>query len=193
MRMETNKAKQALRKEMALRKKTYTKTTLSDLSGQIISHLEQTPLFQAASCIALYHALPGEVQTARLLDRWHREKRLLLPLVDGNDLRMLRYEGPDSLEPGAFGILEPKADGIEAKPDEIDLIIVPGVAFDDQLHRLGRGRGFYDRLLAATHAPKIGICYGFQLVPLVPTEPFDIPMDYLLTEKGLIASSSPMR
>ncbi len=151
-----------------------------------MSHLEQCKLFQKASCIALYHALPGEVQTAAFIDKWYQKKRLLLPLVDGDDLRMFQYDGPESVQTGAFGILEPKADGTEVKPEAIDLMIVPGVAFDRNHNRMGRGRGFYDRLLSSVTSPKIGLCYEFQMVPEIPTEPFDIKMDYIVTEKGLV-------
>lgn len=110
------------------------------------------------------------------------KKKLLLPLIVGDDLRLLLYEGPESLKPGPFGILEPKADGIEVPKNEIDLIIVPGVAFDKDKNRMGRGRGFYDRLLSTLNAPKVGICFGFQLIPQVPVEPFDKKMDYVITE-----------
>lgn len=172
---------------MAARKREYSKTILSERSQTILSHLEELPLFRAASCIALYHALPGEVQTAPFIDKWHTKKRLVLPLVDGNDLRLFLYQGPDSVQPGAFGILEPKADGgTEIRPEEIDLMIVPGVAFDRNLHRMGRGKGFYDRLLSTTTAPKVGLCFSFQLLPEIPVEPFDIPMDHLVTEAGFL-------
>lgn len=171
---------------MALQKKKYSKITLCELSDAIMSHLEQCELFQKASCIALYHALPGEVQTAAFIDKWYQKKRLLLPLVDGDDLRMFLYDGPESVQTGAFGILEPKADGTEVMPEAIDLMIVPGVAFDRNHNRMGRGRGFYDRLLSSVTSPKIGLCYEFQMVPEIPTEPFDIKMDYIVTEKGLI-------
>ena len=67
--------------------------------------------------------------------------------------------------------------------EDIDLVIVPGVAFDRQHNRLGRGKGFYDRLLSTLSAPKIGICYSFQLKEHIPTEPFDKKMDLILTEK----------
>ena len=105
--------------------------------------------------------------------------------MEGDDLRLLRYTGPDSLRKGAFGIWEPKADGEEAVEGAIDLIIVPGVAFDAQGHRLGRGRGFYDRLLSSLDTPKVGICFDFQLVPSVPVESFDHPMDHVITESGI--------
>ena len=87
-----------------------------------------------------------------------------------------------TLKPGPFGILEPKADGIEVPKNEIDLIIVPGVAFDKDKNRMGRGRGFYDRLLSTLNAPKVGICFGFQMIPQVPVEPLDKKMDYVITE-----------
>ena len=155
---------------MASLKRSYTKTTLLDLSAKIMDRLEETDLFQQASCIALYHAIPGEVQTAGLIEKWYRKKRLLLPLIKGNDLQLLLYAGKESLKTGVFGILEPSED-CEAVPEsEIDLIIVPGVAFDRQHNRLGRGKGFYDRLLSTLDVPKIGICYDFQLKDQIPPE-----------------------
>ena len=72
-----------------------------------MDRLEQTELFQAASCIALYHAIPGEVQTAGFIEKWYQKKKLLLPLIVGDDLRVLLYEVPESLKPGPFGILGP--------------------------------------------------------------------------------------
>lgn len=168
---------------MASLKRSYTKTTLLDLSAKIMDQLEETDLFQQASCIALYHAIPGEVQTAGLIEKWYRKKRLLLPLIKGNDLQLLLYAGKESLKTGVFGILEPSED-CEAVPEsEIDLIIVPGVAFDRQHNRLGRGKGFYDRLLSTLDVPKIGICYDFQLKDQIPAEPFDRKMDLIITEK----------
>ena len=141
---------------------------MCELSDKIMDRLEQTELFQAASCIALYHAIPGEVQTAGFIEKWYQKKKLLLPLIVGDDLRLLLYEGPESLKPGPFGILEPKADGIEA--------------FDKDKNRMGRGRGFYDRLLSTLNAPKVGICFGFQMIQQVPVEPLDKKMDYVITE-----------
>ena len=171
---------------MASLKRSYTKTTLLDLSAKIMDRLEETDLFQQASCIALYHAIPGEVQTAGLIEKWYRKKRLLLPFIRGNDLQLLLYAGKESLKTGVFGILEPSED-CEAVPEsEIDLIIVPGVAFDRQHNRLGRGKGFYDRLLSTLDVPKIGICYDFQLKDQIPAEPFDRKMDLIITEKEIL-------
>ena len=167
---------------MAAKKSAFTPTELLDRSAIILRRLAECSLFREAKQVALYHALPGEVQTAAFIERWYKEKRLFLPLVVGDDLRLLRYTGSASLQKGAFGIWEPNPDGEEAVEGAIDLIIVPGVAFDRQCHRLGRGRGFYDRLLSSLDVPKVGICFDFQLVPSVPIEPFDCPMDHVVTE-----------
>ena len=144
---------------MASLKRSYTKTTLQDLSAKIMERLEETDLFRQASCIALYHAISGEVQTAGLIEKWYREKKLLLPLIKGNDLQLLLYSGKESLKAGAFGILEPTEDCMAVPENEIDLIIVPGVAFDRQRNRLGRGKGFYDRLLSTLNVPKLSLIH----------------------------------
>lgn len=110
----------------------------------------------------------------------------MLPLIKGNDLQLLLYSGKESLKAGAFGILEPTEDCVAVPENEIDLIIVPGVAFDRQRNRLGRGKGFYDRLLSTLNVPKIGISYDFQLKDQIPVEPFDRKMDLIITEKEII-------
>ena len=150
---------------------------MCELSDKIMDRLEQFRLFQAASCIALYHAIPGRSTDRRLYREMVPEEKASVALDRRDDLRLLLYEGPESLKPGPFGILEPKADGIEVPKNEIDLIIVPGVAFDKDKNRMGRGRGFYDRLLSTLNAPKVGICFGFQMIPQVPVEPLDKKMD----------------
>ena len=154
---------------------------MCELSDKIMNHLEQTELFQAASCIALYHAIAGEVQTAGFIEKWYQKKKLLLPLIVGDDLRLLLYEGPESLKPGPFGILEPKADGIEVPKNEIDLIIVPGVAFvktrtawDEE--GILRPPSFHAQRSQGWHM------LGFQMIPQVPVEPLDKKMDYVITE-----------
>lgn len=159
---------------------------MCELSEKILEQLEETELFRHASCIALYHAIPGEVQTAAFIEKWYLKKKLLLPLIKGDDLLLIPYTGKESLQSGIFGILEPRYTGITIPEQEIDLIIVPGVAFDRQLNRLGRGKGYYDRLLSSIQAPKVGICFNFQLIEEVPTEPFDKQIDILITEKEML-------
>lgn len=171
---------------MASLKRSFGKTILLEHSKKILNRLEETALFRSASSIALYYAIPGEVQTAAFIEKWHHKKQLLLPLIEGDHLRLLTYTGKESLKPGAFGIPEPDGTTPPVPESDIDLIIVPGVAFDRQCNRMGRGKGYYDRLLSTTKAPKIGICFDFQLLESIPVEPFDIKMDMIITEKEIV-------
>lgn len=171
---------------MASRKKEFSKTTLCSLSDKILENLEQTEVFRNASCMAIYHAIPGEVQTSAFIEKWYTEKTILLPVIEGDDLRLLPYTGSQSLKAGIFGILEPTPDNRTIQEEEIDLIVIPGVAFDRERNRMGRGKGYYDRLLSTLQAPKVGICFGFQLLPVIPVEPFDKKMDWVITEQEII-------
>lgn len=110
------------------------------------------------------------------------KKRILLPVVVGDDLELRLYTRPEDLKPGAYGIEEPTGELFTDYAD-IDFIAVPGVAFDRNGNRLGRGKGYYDRLLPRIpSAYKAGICFPFQLVEEVPAEPFDIRMDEIITQ-----------
>lgn len=181
--MGTYEDKRNLRKEMAARKRAYPADTLQEMSERIMERVEADERFRSAPCVALYHAIAGEVRTDSLLDRWYRRKRLLLPRIEGERLRLLPYEGAGSIRQGAYGIWEPLPGGSETPPEEISLIIVPGIAFDRAGNRMGRGKGYYDRLLPSLGATKIGVCFGFQLLPSIPAGPLDEPMDGIITER----------
>ena len=152
-------------------------------SDLIMQQVEQRPEFRQARVVLLYWSMADEVQTHAFVERWHKHKTLLLPCVDGDNLRLRQYTGPDCLVPGQqFGIGEPTGPEFTAL-DTIDLIIVPGVAFDRQGNRMGRGRGFYDRLLRSTpSALKIGLAFGFQLMDEIPVEPHDIRMNLVISD-----------
>lgn len=151
--------------------------TRQSLSAKALAALEARPAFRAASTVVLYYSLEDEVDTHAFVQAWSEKKRILLPVVKGEELELREYTGPQDLAVGAYHIEEPVGNAFMAY-GEIDLIVVPGVAFDLQGHRLGRGKGYYDRLLPRLpHARKIGLCFPFQVVEEVPVEPFDIPMD----------------
>ncbi|MBQ0159431.1 MAG: 5-formyltetrahydrofolate cyclo-ligase [Bacteroidales bacterium] len=152
-------------------------------SMPIMQKVESLAQFAEAKTILLYWSMEDEVQTHDFVNRWYEKKTLLLPCVDGDNLKLRQYTGPDCLVAGEqFGIGEPN--GPEYTDlDSIEMIIVPGVAFDGNNNRMGRGRGFYDRLLKSTpNAFKVGVAFNFQMVDLVPTEPFDVAMDAVLSE-----------
>ena len=151
-------------------------------SARILAAAEALPAFAAADCVLLYMALPDEVQTAPLLARWSGRKRLAIPRVCGQELELCEYD-PLRLRPGYRGIAEPDSGARRIDPDEIGLAMVPGVAFAfgaGQVRRLGRGKGFYDRLLPRLRCPAVGICYPFRVLDTVPTDPWDRPLDALL-------------
>ena len=90
------------------------------------------------------------------------------------------------LAPGAYGILEPET-VVPVAPERLDLVLVPGVAFDKNGGRIGFGKGYYDRFLQKTSAKTVALCYGFQIVPDCFSESEDYPMDYIVTEDEVIA------
>lgn len=178
--METKEIKKILRKEIAARKKNYSPEWRAEISEIILKKIESLPAFQSCDTILFYHALPDEVQTQLLLKRWCDTKRLVLPVVDGENLILRRYL-PQKVEAGYCSILEPTDTEI-VPPSEIELAIVPGVAFDAQCNRLGRGRGFYDRLLPDLSCEIVGLGFDFQLVDEIPVEPFDRRLSMVITE-----------
>lgn len=173
---------------IAQKKKTYTSAQLTQWSSSLLSKLEDHPVFCQAKTVLMYYALPDEVQTQAFVERWSKSKNIILPVVQGNDLELRFYEGKDSLKKGAYGIEEPYGRRL-TNYNDIELAIIPGVSFDKEGNRLGRGKGYYDRLLPQLSAYKIGICFQFQVAPLLPTEPFDILMDEVWTENGCISKT----
>ena len=170
--------KQEVRQEIRSRKVACSLQERAALSSEVIAKLEATPLWKQAHTVLLYRSLPDEVATEDLILRaCEQGKRVLLPVVIGDDLELREYRGEDSLSEGAFHILEPQGCAF-TNFEAIDLAIIPGVAFTADGRRLGRGRGYYDRLLARlVDVCKIGICWPFQLLEQLPSEAHDIGMD----------------
>lgn len=152
-------------------------------SMPILQQVEQLKAFADARCVLAYWSMDDEVHTHDFLNRWYERKCMLLPCVEGDDLLLRQYTGPSSLRPGPqFGIPEPVGPLFE-QLDKIEMIVVPGVAFDRKGDRMGRGRGFYDRLLKTTpKAMKVGVAFDFQMFDEIPMEPFDVPMDVVVSE-----------
>ena len=135
-----------------------------------------------AKNILIYHSLHDELSTEPFL-KSITDKTFFLPRVNGNCLDIVSYN-ENLLKKGTYNIIEPIGESIS--PSKLDLIIVPGVAFDKNKNRLGRGKGFYDKLLSEVTCCKIGICYDFQLLEYLPCEDHDIKMNLIVTPKYLI-------
>ena len=138
--------------------------------------------FHYANTALLFWPLPGEVDLRGLIES--TAKRIVLPVVVGDNL-ILREYSPEFMSIGKFGIHEPDERAREVSPEEIDFAVIPGVAFDRYGNRLGRGKGFYDRLLPALHCPKCGVAFSYQIFDDIPVDPWDIPMDVVVTESAV--------
>lgn len=150
---------------------------------RVFEHLERTAAFMLAEHILMYHSLPDELSTHEFLNRWSGRKNFYLPRVNGVNLDILPYDR-SRMHLGAFNIEEPTGDET-ADINDIELIIVPGVAYDKRGNRIGRGKGFYDRLLQDSHAVTIGVAYHCQLVDDIEPDEYDVPVDYVITEQGI--------
>lgn len=151
-----------------------------EAASEVFAQLEKTAAFMMAQNILMYHSLPDELSTISFLKKWRDRKNFFLPRVNGVNLDLLPYIESE-LERGAFDIEEPQGSEL-ANVEDIDLMIIPAVAFDRKGNRLGRGKGFYDRLLATSRATKIGVGYEFQLMEELPSEEHDVPMDMVITQ-----------
>jgi 5-formyltetrahydrofolate cyclo-ligase len=181
--------KKALRSELLIRRRTMSNTDWHDSSAAAQQRLIALQLFQQASCIALYAPIQHEVDTVQIFHAARSAgKGVLYPIVCGTDLRFIEISDSSQLNPGSFKIPEPCSLTDERSLETADLIVIPGVAFDLQGHRIGFGKGFYDRCLSSLMNPGhlVGLCHDFQLFEQIPAERHDIRMQYVVTENRLI-------
>lgn len=174
--------KMELRQEILRRKRQLTKEELRQLSLPIIQCLLSHPNVQGAKTILMYYSLPDEVYTHDAIDQLVKEgKEVLLPVViNDHELEIRQYHSPKDMREGSFHIMEPIGDRFCDYP-QIDVAVIPGMSFDPDGNRLGRGKGYYDRFLAQIpQAYKIGICFDFQKCSEVPTDPYDVKVDEVL-------------
>ena len=168
--------KQELRRHIRTLKQQYLTGGQTPCEVCVTSHLD------SSNVILLYNALPDEVPTQALMDQLVAQgKTVLLPcVINDTDMELRRYTGPQDLQTGSFGIQEPTGE-LFTDYDTIDVAIIPGMAFDAEGHRLGRGKGYYDRFLSRVPPLyKIGLCFSWQLVDHVPYDEHDIKMDEVI-------------
>lgn len=171
--------KRALRRRMRAWRRDRSPAETAAASARIRRRLAGLAPLQQAHTVLLFAAMPGEVDLAGLA-----VPRPCWPVVVGRG-QPLRLRGAGPRAPGPFGISEPTAACPEIDPAEVDVVIVPGLAFDTAGGRLGMGGGFYDRTLAGMRALRIGVGFASQRVAAVPREPHDLPLDWLVCDDGL--------
>jgi 5-formyltetrahydrofolate cyclo-ligase len=156
-------------------------------SREIEERLFSLPEFLSAQSVMFFASFRSEVETGPMIQRALRlGKRVVLPKVQGNDLAL--YEIHDfgrDVEPGSWGIPEPKTI-IPVALADIDIMIIPGAAFDREGNRLGYGAGYYDKLLPAFGKATVALAFEAQIVDEVPVEKHDVPVWKIITEKRVI-------
>ncbi len=160
-------------------------------SLEIEERLFSLPEFKAARIVLFFASFRSEVDTGSMIRRALTfGKRVALPKVTGAKLALYEIADWDNdVAPGAWGIPEPHENS-PVELDEIDLILVPGAAFDGRGNRLGYGAGFYDKLLSSFTKTTVALAFDTQIVPLVPTDPHDVPVIKIVTEKRVIDAKS---
>lgn len=178
--------KAQLRQQCLETRKALGKETRAQASQGICAHIGDWRLFQRSSVILTYLPMRGEVDLRPLLER-HPEKRWLLPRIlpeEGNRMALHPYD-PERLVRHTFGMEEPDARLPEIPPDEVQLVLVPGLAYDRRGWRLGYGGGYFDRFLKGFSGTSLGVIYQSLLLDSIPHHQYDMPVDWVATESGL--------
>ena len=185
--------KQTLKQQIFEKRNSLPKEEIREKSIKIKNNLFSLKEFNVAKNIMLYVSFNTEADTQKIIKELlnKKEKTIVVPYVTKGDfkLHLSELKSFNELKPKTFGILEPREMYIrEFNPDKLDLVIVPGIAFDKKGHRIGYGYGYYDRFLKTIKkkAVKIGLAFDFQLIESIPEEEHDVPMNIVVTDKEIL-------
>ncbi len=151
---------------------------------EVFAKIEAISEFNEAKTILIYWATPDELPTQDFIKKWKDEKLIILPSIKGRKLKLKRYTSDANMIQHTLGIWEPNL--TETFEGNIDLVVVPGVAFDTKKNRLGRGKGYYDRFFKKKRTIKIGVGFDFQLINSVPVNSWDKRLDMIITPSTTI-------
>ena len=188
-----NNLKDNLRKSMLSKRKSMEIEDVTAFSDKIIGKIMELPEFIHSQNIMLYLSFNNEVNTYSLV-KWclDNNKTVIAPYCIQCNKEIVPYKITNlenDLIKSTFGVMEPKQDLLEkVNIEDIDLILVPGVAFDEHCNRIGFGAGYYDRFLCKKpkDTPTIGLAYDYQIIDKIPTDEYDVPLDFIITEKRVI-------
>lgn len=176
--------KETLRKKMRNERDELDKKQIDEKSALIVKNLILLEEVSNASTIALYLAKNGEVDAKPFFDFLEAQKKKILVPVTKDEIELVEFTSFDELTEGKFKVLEPRIKVKSEVPP--DVLIIPGLAFDQDMHRLGYGKGYYDRLLKKVKSIRIGVCFDFQIVEKIPKHEHDEQMDIIVTEKRIL-------
>ncbi len=173
-----------IRKELLEKRNSLNTYEILEKSNIILKNLYGLEEFSKSKKIASYISFGSEVYTHGLIKEYSKKKEFFVPFIKNGDIFLSRINSWEELESGIYGILQPKEPKIEN--GGIDVIIVPGIAFDENGNRIGYGKGYFDRLLKKISSIKIALAYDFQVLKNIPNQEHDVKMDMVVTEKRII-------
>ncbi|MFH0820582.1 MAG: 5-formyltetrahydrofolate cyclo-ligase [Candidatus Peregrinibacteria bacterium] len=182
--------KNNLRKRLAILRTELSPVKRKEKDNAIAQKIESLKAFQTSRNVLFYYSVKGEVDTLNLIQRYLGKKTIYLPVIrNDEEFHAIELHDFQELKKGLKGIPEPTGKN-EAK--SLDLILIPGVAFDPQGHRIGTGKGYYDRFLKRySDALKVGLAYREQIVENCPQDPYDVAMDLIVTDERLYLINQP--
>lgn len=157
------------------------------LNNAIVMHIEKLKEYKDAAVVALYYPTKGEADVTEILNFTGGKTVCFPKCMPGGRLKFFVTESIENLKPGAFGIMEPDDACEEISAEKIEFMIIPGLVFGRDMHRVGYGKGFYDKVLCCMeNCVKCGVAYEFQVMDTAPHESHDIRMDLIVCENGVI-------
>ena len=178
--------KNQLKQSVLEKRNSLPKEEILDISNKIKNNLFNLDSYKKSKTIMFFVSFNSEVHTHEMIKAVFKDKTVVIPKVEHHEIEPSVIIDFDNLMAGQFGILEP-IEAMKIAYKNIDLVLVPGIVFDKEGHRIGYGFGYYDKFLRKVpKALKIGLCFDFQLVDKVPREEHDVPVDLIVTEKGVM-------
>ena len=182
-------SKKIIRTQIREQRKQLSPQAVFEKSRHIVKSLQTLPVYLSAKTVHCYVSWHNEVHTHELIKSMLVSgRRVVVPVVNMQEQSLVHSQirSFDDLQKGTFGILEPKPEAMDlVAPEELDLVLVPGIAFDKRGYRLGYGGGFYDTFLAQTKTVKVGLAFDFQIVDLLPTREEDERVNLIVSEKRI--------
>lgn len=180
--------KKKLRKQIRLKLAKFNSVRKQNADDHIQNCLYSLDSYSNSKVICIYVSTEEEVETREIIRKelFLNSRSVVVPKIRDGILKLYKISKWSDLKSGKYGIEEPKNGLPEIEIAKIDILVVPGIAFDKNCNRLGRGGGYYDKALQNVNAIKIGLGYDFQILPKIPHEKYDVRLNYIITEKGVI-------
>ncbi|HLC19795.1 MAG TPA: 5-formyltetrahydrofolate cyclo-ligase [Candidatus Nanoarchaeia archaeon] len=187
------KDKNEIREQIRALRDTHDKRLREEKNVQIAEALQKQKEFMKAKTICIYLSKGSEVETHELVKKIFKEgkKKVVVPVTDvkSKQIVLSLINDLNDTKKSTYDILEPKK-MLLIQPEQVDIFIVPGIAFDSKGSRIGYGQGYYDKLLSTTKKPKVGLAYSFQMVESIFTDTTDIAMDKVITEEEVYGKNT---